>query len=106
MEKKLLFKKSEKKLNQFYNFSKNKNNLLVADNISKYYAIDLNSWKFNLVKKNDYPFNSQIKIYKEKFFIVDYKNILRCFSLKDGKEIWNLKQKIFIKSQKKLFNCN
>ena len=49
------------------------------------------------------PFNSQIKIFKDKFFVIDFENILRCFSIKDGKEIWNFKtEKSFIKSQQKL----
>ena len=41
-----------------------------------------NSGKLIWSKKSDYPFNSQIKIYKDKFFIVDYKNTLRCFNIK------------------------
>ena len=49
------------------------------------------------------PFNSQVKIFKDKFFVVDFENILRCFSIKNGKEIWNFKtEKSFIKSQQKL----
>ena len=49
------------------------------------------------------PFNSQVKIFKDKFFVIDFENILRCFSIKDGKEIWNFKtEKSFIKSQQKL----
>ena len=38
------------------------------------------------------PFNSQIKIFEDKFYVVDTKNILRCFSVIDGKEIWTTKQ--------------
>ena len=46
---------------------------------------------------------SQLKIYKDKFFIIDLSNTLRCFSLKDGSELWNVKtQNSLIKSQKKL----
>ena len=49
------------------------------------------------------PFNSQIKIYKEKIFVVDFSNTLRCFSIKDGKELWNIStEKSLIRSQKKL----
>jgi outer membrane protein assembly factor BamB len=49
------------------------------------------------------PFNSQIKIYKDKIFVVDYSNTLRCFSLKDGSELWNIKtQNSLIRTQKKL----
>ena len=54
-------------------------------------------------KYNSSPFNSQIKLYKDKFFIIDFNNILRCFSIIDGKELWNVKASdTFIKSQKKL----
>ena len=42
------------------------------------------------LKKILSPFNSQIKIYKDKFFSIDFDNTLRCFSIKDGSEIWNL----------------
>ena len=52
-------------------------------------------------KNNLAPFNSQIKIYKNKFFIIDFSNTLRCFSIKDGKELLEFKQwKILIRSQK------
>ena len=37
------------------------------------------------------PFNSEIKIKDNFFYIVDYKNILRSISIKDGSEKWNLK---------------
>ena len=54
-------------------------------------------------KKNSAPFNSQIKIYKDRFFIIDFTNTLRCFSLKNGKELWNFQTETpLIRSQKKL----
>ena len=59
----------------------------------------------NLVwsKNNLAPFNSQIKIYKDKFFVIDLSNTLRCFSLKNGQELWNVKtQNSLIRTQKKL----
>ena len=35
--------------------------------------------------------------------VIDYKNVLKCFSIKNGEEIWKVKtEKSFIKSQKKL----
>ena len=40
-------------------------------------------------KNNSAPFNSQIKIYKDKFFVIDFTNTLRCYSMKNGEEIWN-----------------
>ena len=101
--KKNYYTKSEKKLDpklQFINFNKF---LFVADNISKYYLIDINSGNLIWSKNSIAPFNSQIKIYKDKIFVVDYSNTLRCFSLKDGSELWNIKtQNSLIRTQKKL----
>ena len=53
-------------------------------------------------KYNNSPYNSQIKIFKNKFYVVDSNSILRCYSLTTGEEIWNFKtDKPLIKSQKK-----
>ncbi|WP_179850338.1 PQQ-binding-like beta-propeller repeat protein, partial [Candidatus Pelagibacter communis] len=39
----------------------------------------------------------------DKFFIVDFLNTLRCFSIKNGEELWNVKtENPLIKSKKKL----
>ena len=98
-----IYSKSEKKNNPILYFAANNQMLIVADTVAKYYAINLINGELIWSKKNMAPFNSQIKIYKDKFFVVDYENILRCFSLKDGTEIWNVKtEKSFIKSQQKL----
>ena len=54
-------------------------------------------------KSNQAPFNSNIKIYKDRFLAIDFDNVIRCFSIEDGTEIWNFKtEDSFIKSQKKL----
>ena len=77
--------------------------MIVADSISKYYAIDLQNGKLLWSKSNQSPFNSQIKIYKDKFFVIDFDNILRCYSINDGEELWKIKtEDTFIKSEKKL----
>jgi outer membrane protein assembly factor BamB len=101
--KKNFYTKQEKKLKPILQFAHNNKILIVADNISKYYAIDINTGELKWAKFNNSPFNSQIKIYRDKFFIIDSENILRGYSLKNGEEIWKLKtNKAFIKSQKKL----
>ena len=98
-----IYSKSEKKNNPILYFAANNQILVVADTVAKYYAINLTNGELIWSKKNMAPFNSQIKIYKDKFFVVDFENIIRCFSLKDGTEIWNVKtEKSFIKSQQKL----
>ena len=97
------YTKVEKKLRPILQFANNDKYLIVADNIAKYYLLDINNGKLIWSSNNLAPFNSQIKIYQDKFFIVDLSNTLRCFSIKDGKEIWNIKtENSLIRSQKKL----
>ena len=88
--KKNHYSKAEKKLKPKLNFLVDGQNLLVADNIAKYYSINITSGELNWSKKNIYPFNSDIKKYKDKIFVVDYKNTLRCYKIKDGSECWSL----------------
>ena len=100
--KKNNYSKTEKKMNPILFFSTSKNYLIVADTVAKYYALDINSGKIIWSKNNSAPFNSQIKTFKDKFFIVDSENVIKCFSIKDGSVIWSFKtEKPFIKSQKK-----
>ena len=102
--KKNYYSKSEKKLKPILQFANNNNILLVADNIAKYFALNLDNGELIWSKNNLAPFNSQIKIYKNKFFIIDFSNTLRCFSLRDGEELWNIKtDNSLIRSQKKTF---
>ena len=97
------YKKNEIKSKPVLTLGKSSNSLIVADSISKYYAIDLKNGNLLWSKYNSSPFNSQIKVYNDKFFIIDFNNILRCISVKDGSELWNIKTgDTFIKSQKKL----
>jgi outer membrane protein assembly factor BamB len=88
--KKNYYSKNEKKLKPQLNFLTAGDNLLVVDNIAKYYSVNINSGKLNWSKNNNYPFNSEIKKNKDKFFVVDYKNTLRCYKIDDGSECWNL----------------
>ena len=75
----------------------------MTDNIAKYYALNINTGELLWSKNNSAPFNSQVKIYKNMFFAIDFENILRCYSIKDGTELWKVKtEKTFINSQKKL----
>ena len=101
--KKNYYSKQDKKNNPILFFAGNKKTLIVADNLARYYAINLSDGELLWEKNNSSPFNSQIKTFKDKFFAVDSENILRCFSIKNGKELWNYKtDKSFIKSQQKL----
>ena len=89
--KKNNYNKLEKKSNPKLSFSRNGNNLIVTDNLSKFYLINIDTGELIWSKRNIYPFNSEIKTLKDKFFVVDLKNILRCFYIKDGSECWSLK---------------
>ena len=88
--KKNYYSKLEKKLKPKLNFILDGENLLVTDNIAKYYSLNINSGELNWLKNNTYPFNSEIKKSKNRIFVVDYKNTLRCYNIKDGSECWNL----------------
>jgi len=95
--------KSEKKLTPLLHMASNENILVIADSISKYYALDIISGELLWSKNNDAAFISEVKIQKDKFFVIDSNNVLRCFSLKDGSQIWEYKsENRVIKSQKKL----
>jgi outer membrane protein assembly factor BamB len=101
--KKNYYVKSEKKQKPILFLANNKKTLIVADNIGKYYALDINTGELLWTQNNSAPFNSQIKIYKDKFFVIDFKNTLRAYSINNGKEIWNIKtENSLIRTQKKL----
>ena len=89
--KKNHYSKSEKKLRPKLNFVLDGENLLVFDSIAKYYSVNINSGELNWSKNNIYPFNSDIKKHKNKVFVIDYKNTLRCYNISNGNECWNLK---------------
>ena len=89
--KKNFYSKSEKKLKPRLNFAIHKNILIVTDSIAKYYALNIETGDIIWSKNNTVPFNSEIKIKDSFFYVVDYKNILRSISIKDGLESWNLK---------------
>jgi len=101
--KKNYYTKSEKKLKPILQLVNDEKFLIVADNIAKYYMLNAKTGELIWSKKNLAPFNSQIKIYGDRFFIIDFSNTLRCFSLKNGNELWNVKtENSLIRSQKKL----
>ncbi len=92
--KKNYYSKSEKKLKPKLNFLLKGQKLLIVDSIAKYYSINVISGELNWMKNNNYPFNSDIKRYKDKIFVVDFKNTLRCYKIIDGSECWNLQTEI------------
>jgi len=101
--KKNYYSKSEKKQKPVLLLANNKKVLIIADNIAKYYAVNIKTGELLWSKDNIAPFNSQVKIYKDRFFVIDLNNILRSYSIKDGSEIWNIRtENTLIRTQKKL----
>ena len=101
--KKNHYSKSEKKLKPILFFANSRDTLIVVDTIAKLYAMNIKTGELLWSKNNSANFNSQVKVYKDKFFAIDSKNVLRCYSIKDGAEIWNIKTETsLIKSVKKL----
>ncbi len=101
--KKNHYTKSEKKSNPILQFANNDKFLIIADNLSKYFMLNLESGDLVWSKNNTAPFNSQIKIYNDRFFVIDFTNTLRCYSTKNGEEIWNFQtETALIRSQKRL----
>jgi outer membrane protein assembly factor BamB len=94
--KKNHYSKPEKKLRPKLDFIQDGENLLITDSIAKYYSVNINSGELNWSKNNIYPFNSDIKKHKNKIFVIDYKNTLRCFNISDGNECWNLRLLYYI----------
>ena len=97
------YNKKEKKLNPILYFAQIDNKLIVNDNLSKTYSVDLNTGKILWSKYSNSSFNSDIKVFKDNFYTIDFDNVIRAISSKNGNEIWNFQtENSFIKSEKKL----
>ena len=101
--KKNYYKKKEKKQLPILNFSSSNNVLIITDNLAKYYAINIKTGELLWTKSHEAIFVSEIKIDKNRFYVVDSNNDLNCFSLLNGEKIWEFQTDFdLIKSQKKL----
>ena len=101
--KKNYYLKKEQKKNPILFFANNQKYLIIADTIAKFYVIDINTGELLWSKTNSAPFNSQIKIYNDKFFVIDYSNTLKGYFIANGEEALSIKtQNSLIRSQKKL----
>ena len=88
--KKNYYSKFEKKNNPKLSFAIHGDKLIVVDNLSNLFLMNLKNGNLIWKKKNDYPFNSEIKIFDNKFYVIDLKNVLRCYFIKDGSNCWSL----------------
>ncbi len=101
--KKNYYNKKEIKQKPAIYFASNNKILIAADSIANLYALDYISGDLLWKSFNSASFNSEIKIFDDKFFLVDFENVIRCISIADGKEIWSFgTERSFIKSQRKL----
>jgi len=88
--KKNYYSKFEKKNNPKLSFAIHGDKLIVVDNLSNLFLMNLKNGNLIWKKKNDYPFNSEIKIFDNKFYAIDLKNVLRCYFINDGSKCWSL----------------
>ena len=97
------YSKKERKLNPILYFNYIDNRLLVVDTLSNIFSINLENGQLIWKTESMTPFNSNVTVQADKFITVDFDNVIRCFSVIDGNELWNFKtENTFIKSQKKL----
>ncbi len=97
------YSKKERKINPILYFNYIDNKIIAADTLSNIFSLNLDNGELNWKKDSLSPFNSNIAIKNDKFVTVDFDNVIRCFSIVDGNELWNFKtENTFIKSQKKL----
>tara|TARA_Y100000590_G_scaffold378311_1_gene445169 strand:+ start:2805 stop:4100 length:1296 start_codon:yes stop_codon:yes gene_type:complete len=101
--KKNHYNKKEIKQNPIIHFATNNEILVAADSIANLYAMYYSNGDLIWKNLNSTSFNSEIKISDDKIFLIDFENVIKCISIKDGKEIWSFgTEKSFIKSQQKL----
>ena len=100
--KRNFYSKSEKKHKPILQFANDKNILIVADSIAKYYSLNINNGDLIWSKNHSSAFNSEIKIFGENFFISDLNNLFMSISIKNGVENWRFQSEdFFIKTLNK-----
>ncbi len=97
------YTKKEKKLKPIIYLAQANKKLIAADNLSRINLINLKDGSLLKSIEGNTGFNSNIIVSRNRFFIIDFENIIRCYSIKDGSELWNfMTENPFIKSKKKL----
>lgn len=100
--KKNFYSKLEKKNNPFLFFAQKNNILVIADNISKLYAINISTGELIWSKNHSSAFNSEIKISGDNFYVSDLNNLIMCISIKTGEQRWSFQSEYkFIKTLNK-----
>ena len=99
--KKNYYTKSDKKNNPILFLASEANNLFIADTNANYYLLNKKNGNLKWKKKHSSSFNSQIKIKDGKIFVVDMENTLRCFSIKNGENLWSVTTELTVVSSQK-----
>ncbi len=99
--KKNYYSKSDKKNNPILFLASENKDLFIADNNANYFLLNKENGNLKWKKKHTSSFNSQVKIKDGKAVIVDMENTLRCFSLKDGKNLWSVPTELSVVSSQK-----
>ena len=98
-----IYSKREKNKIENISLTLHEEKLYAVDNLGKYYVLNVVTGEIVWINQHKAIFNSQIKVYKNKIFVVDGNNVINCFSVTDGKEIWKYETNpTFIKTNKKL----
>ena len=76
------------------------NKMEIADNIGFIYSIDLDNGKLVWIKNYGIPIKSNIKVYKNKIFLINQDNRIFCINTINGSKIWDIRSvPSFIKLQ-------
>ena len=100
--KKNYYSKSDKKNRPILFLASENEDLFVADTNANFYLLNSKNGNLKWKKKHTSSFNSQVKIKNGKAVIVDMENNLRCFSIKNGENLWSVPTELtIVTSQKK-----
>ena len=95
------YKKRDKKLQPLIKLTMYNQNILVTDSLSKIYLIKASNGELIWSTEHVVNFISQIKIDENRLYALDANNTLHCFSLTNGRKLWEFKsEEKFINSQK------
>ena len=98
-----IYTKEEIKIGPLLSLHKKNDKLIVTDNLARIYSLDIDTGDLIWEKRHNSPFNSEIKTYKNRIYVVDSNNTLNSFLLKDGSKVWShITEKSFINSLKRL----
>ena len=98
-----IYKKIYKKIYKNLTFSIYKDHIYVADNIGFIYKISFVNGDLIWIKNTAVPLKSNLKINKNKIFLINQDNRILCLDTESGSKIWDIRSvSSFIKTQSSL----